>query len=137
MMVRWFFQFHTNLIDFPAVRVEWCKAWARSRRWSEEVCLLVEEMRRVLASHEHKAAWWRDRRQGLGSVWPSMDHAEGGHAYASEHAALHESLLSHCKRLWERKSNPQETSNAPPVENDVADSDDSEDVIEDVEMELL
>ena len=34
-------------------------------------------------------------------------------------------------------TNPQETSNAPPVENDVADSDDSEDVIEDVEMELL
>jgi hypothetical protein len=142
------------LFESPAVRVEWCKAWARSRRWTEEVCLLVEEMRRVVAFHEHKAVWWRERRGGLGCVWPSMNHAEGGHAYASKHAAMHETLISHCKLVWSRERKPigvpqdvaavQETSvvvvahemsDAPPIDNDVVDSDEGEDVIEDVEME--
>ena len=106
--------------------------------------MLVEEMRRVIAFHEHKAAWWRERRNGLGCEWPSVDHAEGGHAYASKHAALRESLISHCKLVWAREHKPipqedvgaiQETSDAPPVDNGVVDSDGSEDVVEDVETE--
>jgi hypothetical protein len=105
--------------------------------------LLQEEMRRVIASHDHKAAWWRERRDGLGCAWPSVDHAEGGHAYASEHAALHESLISHCKLVWALERKPsrrdvaavQEASDAPLVLDDIVDSDDSEDIVEDVEME--
>lgn len=41
-----------------ALRAEWCKARARARRWSEEVDLLLEEMRRVIAYHEWECARW-------------------------------------------------------------------------------
>ncbi|KAF7319066.1 CxC2 domain-containing protein [Mycena chlorophos] len=30
-----------------AIRIEWCKAWARVRRWDEEVLMLTDETRRV------------------------------------------------------------------------------------------
>jgi hypothetical protein len=100
-------------------------------------------MRRVVASHEHKAAWWRERRNGLGCEWPSVIHAEGGHAYASEHAALHESLISHCRLVWaqQRKVSPQdvsavqEASVASPIQDDIVESDASENVVEDVEVD--
>jgi hypothetical protein len=147
MMVHSFFDsILTNFLESPspAVRVEWCKAWARSRRWMEEVYLLQEEMRRVVASHEYKAAWWREHRNGLGCKWPSMIHAEGGHAYASKHAALHESLISHCRLVWaqKRKLSPQDVaavqekaSIVSPIHNDIVESDASEDVVEDVEAD--
>ncbi|KAG1851559.1 hypothetical protein C8R48DRAFT_750003 [Suillus tomentosus] len=43
------------------VRIEWCKARARAARWSEEVDLLLEEMRRVLAYLEWEIGAWRSR----------------------------------------------------------------------------
>lgn len=39
------------------VRVEWMKARARSMRWTEELNLLPEEMRRTIAYHRWKADW--------------------------------------------------------------------------------
>ncbi|KAJ7236450.1 hypothetical protein B0H12DRAFT_1026895, partial [Mycena haematopus] len=44
-----------------ALRIEWTKAHARCKRWSEEVSLLDEEYRRVLVSFEHEAARWEKR----------------------------------------------------------------------------
>ncbi|KAJ6448830.1 hypothetical protein C8R45DRAFT_1132718 [Mycena sanguinolenta] len=41
------------------LRVEWGKAWARAHRWTEEVDLLEEEMRRILVFLQWKADWWR------------------------------------------------------------------------------
>ncbi|KAG2130405.1 uncharacterized protein EDB93DRAFT_1243278 [Suillus bovinus] len=41
-----------------SVRVEWCKACARANRWSEEVELLLKEMRRVIVSLRWQAEWW-------------------------------------------------------------------------------
>lgn len=134
------------MAEFIAVRVEWCKAWARSRRWTEEVSLLLEEMRRVVASYEHKAAWWRERRHSLGCVWPSADHAEGAHAYASEHAAMYEDLIFHCRLVWtqERKpvakvaaTVPKAGDVSPPDDIDLVHTDSSEDVVEDVDAEVL
>lgn len=40
------------------VRIEWCKAQARAKRFEEEVELVVEEMRRTLAYFEWKACEW-------------------------------------------------------------------------------
>ena len=67
--------------------------------------MLLEEMRRVVVSHERKAEWWRDRRDGLGCVWPSADHAEGARAYVNKHAAMYDALVARCKLVWacERK----------------------------------
>jgi hypothetical protein len=119
--------FGCYLIKIAAVRVEWCKAWARSRRWTEEVNLLKEEMRRVVAAHEYKVGWWTQRCDGTGRVWPSIDHEEGARAYASEHAAMHEDLIAHCQLVWGRE---RKMPTAPIERTDGVDSDSSEDVVE-------
>lgn len=41
-----------------ALRVEWAKSYARTARWSEEVLLTIEEMRRVSEYLRWKANWW-------------------------------------------------------------------------------
>ena len=147
-----FYSFVTNLILFVAVRVEWCKAWARARRWTEEVLLLREELRRVSASHEHRAKWWRERRDGLGCEWPSVGHAEGAHAYASEQVAMYDDLMAQCKQVSGQECK-QPVVLATPQTSDVAtddfnadsdngedsskdgseDSSEDEDVVEDIE----
>ncbi|KAG2066650.1 hypothetical protein BDR04DRAFT_1233833 [Suillus decipiens] len=52
-----------QLQDFciAGVRIEWCKARARAARRSEEVDLLLEEMRRVLGYLEWEIGAWRSR----------------------------------------------------------------------------
>ena len=64
-----------------ALHVEWAKAQARSLRWSEEVMLLKEEMRRVWKMLKWKASWWDDHQEG----WPGLDAAasEGVRAYVA------------------------------------------------------
>ncbi|KAF8214216.1 hypothetical protein K438DRAFT_1956307 [Mycena galopus ATCC 62051] len=79
------------------LRVEWCKAWARTRRWTEEVCLLKEEMRCTPISLRHRATWWMARRYPLGL---EDEHAEGAAAYATHQAALFTSLASSFESLW-------------------------------------
>jgi hypothetical protein len=52
---------HHNTHVPEGLRVEWCKGRARALRWTEEVQLLMEEMRRVLVFLEWKAAFWEER----------------------------------------------------------------------------
>jgi hypothetical protein len=47
---------------------EWAKSQARVGRCREEVLLLKEEMRRVVAFLEWKRTWWMDRRNKRGGV---------------------------------------------------------------------
>lgn len=61
----------------------WSQGKARAERWTEEVALLLEEMRRTLAYCEWKAAWWRARANS----WSGPDWLVGGTAaYASKQA---------------------------------------------------
>lgn len=93
-------------------------------------------MRRVVASHEHKAGWWRERRDGLGCVWPSLDHAEGARAYVSEHAAMHNALVAHCRLLWAREhKKPIDRAAAEASDVLVVDENDTEDEIVEEDME--
>ncbi|KAG2104983.1 hypothetical protein BD769DRAFT_1612896 [Suillus cothurnatus] len=80
------------------LRVEWCKSRARAHRWTEEVELLREEMRRVCAFFDWHAAWWRDqagRRIGL-----DVAKLEGLEAYARRQAALRIMMRDSCVRKW-------------------------------------
>ncbi|THU98729.1 hypothetical protein K435DRAFT_856377 [Dendrothele bispora CBS 962.96] len=47
-----------------AIRVEWCKAQARMLRWREEVLLLCEELRQMVAYMAWRATWWKGRMVG-------------------------------------------------------------------------
>jgi hypothetical protein len=63
-----------------ALRAEWCKAWAWSLRWKEELVLLDEEMRRMIEYGKWRSAWWKERRDEAadGEV------GEGKRGYAAE-----------------------------------------------------
>ncbi|KAF9014796.1 hypothetical protein BDZ89DRAFT_1220444 [Hymenopellis radicata] len=67
-----------------SVRIEWCKSYARTRRWNEEVQLLLEEMRRVLRSLAWMADWWMARAEES-SGGTLLD--KGRRAYARRQAA--------------------------------------------------
>ncbi|KAG1877638.1 hypothetical protein DFJ58DRAFT_712347 [Suillus subalutaceus] len=70
------------------VRIEWCKARARTAQWSEEVELLAEEMRQVLAFLEWQSGWWHQRTT-LRSFEKTTEQ-EGLQAYVYHQAAPHE-----------------------------------------------
>ncbi|KAG2746814.1 hypothetical protein P692DRAFT_20738788, partial [Suillus brevipes Sb2] len=84
--------------DCECVRLEWCKARARKHRWSEEVELLLEEMRRVLVFLKWQAAWWKGH-ETLRMV-DSMPTQEGLTAYACRQSALRDSLTASFQSLW-------------------------------------
>lgn len=82
-----------------ALRVEWCKARARSLRWKEEVLLLCEEIRRMREFSLWKARWWRDqigRREGI-----SKELEEGMTAYALQHAVFEEKRAELVSARWD------------------------------------
>jgi hypothetical protein len=70
-------------------------------RWSEEVLLLREEMRRVLTFLRWHAHWWEDRRT-VETVDVSLkpELAEGILAYAAKQAAIRQSIHSSFNHLW-------------------------------------
>lgn len=104
MTVSRFFRYaNTNLltnINIAAIRVEWAKAWARTRRWHEEVQLLNEEMHRVLEFHEYRARWWEDRRNRSGESIINPGLADGISAYAEGRAQLHRDLAMRFRGMW-------------------------------------
>ncbi|KAJ7936005.1 hypothetical protein B0H13DRAFT_2304071 [Mycena leptocephala] len=77
-----------------ALRIEWSKSYARTRRWSEEVGLVGEEARRLPISLEFRAKEWEDRVRAipLGVVVPDL--AEGAIAYAMKQAAMYRDIAA-------------------------------------------
>jgi hypothetical protein len=70
-----------------SVRVQWAKMSATAARWEEEVVLVVEEMRRTLASFEAEATDWDSRVGRRAESAPAfLTHALD--AYASRQARL-------------------------------------------------
>lgn len=81
-----------------SLRIEWCKAQARSMRWVEEVELLHEEMRRVLQFLQWHAAWWHEKgcERTLGAAAENKDLV----AYACRQAQLTHNLADHIDKMW-------------------------------------
>ncbi|KAG1888957.1 uncharacterized protein F5891DRAFT_1216956 [Suillus fuscotomentosus] len=101
------------------VRVEWCKARARVNRWSEEVDLLLEEMRRVTEFLKWQAGWWGEWVNAR--VLESAEQ-EGVAAYAYRQAALRTSLVASFQHLWRdvpksviALSIPMDSEDVPPT----------------------
>ncbi|KZP09993.1 hypothetical protein FIBSPDRAFT_913941 [Athelia psychrophila] len=81
-----------------ALHIEWCRARARSMRWSEEVLLLREEMRRVQAFSQWHADWWTAQARRLPDLSP--EDAEGVAAYAAKQAYVRLRIARSFDRLW-------------------------------------
>ncbi|KAJ7482922.1 hypothetical protein B0H11DRAFT_1723465, partial [Mycena galericulata] len=75
-----------------ALRIEWAKSWARTRRWNEEVRLLEEEWRRLPISYGHQERKWLDRAVAVPVGEIPAEEAEGMIAYASKQAQMYRKL---------------------------------------------
>lgn len=106
------------LAAYPALRIEWCRVRARAMRWSEEVLMLREEMRRVLAYFLWHAGWWSElaviNRHGLSNV-----SQEGVAAYAYKQAHHRMALRSKFNLLW--RDSPELASMGVGADNDILD----------------
>jgi len=78
-----------------AVRVEFCKAYARVRRWDEETKLLVEEQRRILVTFRWEAEEWE--RAVVEGTEPD---AEGRNAYAHRQAYIRRQMAASFQETW-------------------------------------
>ncbi|KAF6748796.1 hypothetical protein DFP72DRAFT_1049351 [Ephemerocybe angulata] len=70
----------------------WCTSRARSMRWAEEVELVVEEMRRVKASFEHRASEWDQRAAEAGIIAPGVE--------IGRQAAQFRAMRAFCEKRW-------------------------------------
>jgi hypothetical protein len=68
-------------------------------RWTEEVELLTEEMRRVLAFLLWEAGWWKEKARGRASSM-TPEELEGAIAYAERQADIRLEMRDHFARLW-------------------------------------
>lgn len=81
------------------LRVEWTTSFARLERWSEEVELLQEEMRRVVMFLEWKSKDWLAKVEARkGTLTPGVQ--SGLRAYAEKQAAVYHDLAMSFARLW-------------------------------------
>jgi len=90
-----------NLLIAPlALRVQWCRSRARVMRWTEQICLVQEEMRRVCAYLSWYANWWSSHADvgDMKQYDPFL--TEGLAAYAERQAHLRTSLQGLFQGLW-------------------------------------
>jgi hypothetical protein len=67
-------------------------------RWSEEVLLLREEMRRVVAFLQWNGEWWEERQDVLQGL--EMEHNKGVNAYARKQAHIRRTIQMSFKDMW-------------------------------------
>jgi hypothetical protein len=90
---------------FVALRVEWCKAYSRSRRWREELITVEEEMRRTIDFGSSAEQRWEERSTArtrmLGtSTAISSEVTEGVRAYVQEHVDRERRTTALLERDW-------------------------------------
>ena len=81
------------------LHVEWTTLFARLERWSEEVELLQEEIRRVVMFLEWKSADWLAKADPRG-VNTASDIQSGLRAYARKQAAVFHNLAMSFAKFW-------------------------------------
>ncbi|KAJ7728986.1 hypothetical protein B0H14DRAFT_2409803, partial [Mycena olivaceomarginata] len=90
-----------------ALCMEWCKAYARVRRWAEEVQLVKEEVRCIGVTLEYRAVEWENRARAVpvseeqrmewegavegGGLW-SFERAEGAVVYALKQVRMYRDI---------------------------------------------
>lgn len=81
-----------------AFRIQWLKSRANAARFREELILLEEEMRRVLAFTHWQAMWWRDKGSARPTENPHL--SEGLRAYAHEQAHSEQMRAVQLSNRW-------------------------------------
>ncbi|KAF7319495.1 hypothetical protein HMN09_00288300 [Mycena chlorophos] len=81
-----------------ALRIEWSKAWARTRRWREERRYLAEEWRRLPLSLQYEEQLWSKRAREVNLEKVGDEMAEGMQAYAFKQAAIYRDVAQRAER---------------------------------------
>ena len=81
------------------MRVEWAKLHTCAQRWSEEVVLVIKEMRRVIQHLDWKASWWQSQGPLRSSV-ARPDIISGLNAYAERQADLMINIAMSFASFW-------------------------------------
>ncbi|KAF7305217.1 CxC2 domain-containing protein [Mycena kentingensis (nom. inval.)] len=82
----------TDASLLTAMRVEWCRAYARARRWQEEIRILEEETRRLRVSLSHEGRIWALRGLAIAEGGGNDRVKEGRAAYAAKQAAMYDEM---------------------------------------------
>jgi|ERR1700678_2189388 hypothetical protein len=77
---------------------EWAQTRARMCRWREELLIIQEEMRRVLAFFEWKSTWWLEQANRRQNLLPSIK--SGVVAYAHKQSSLCLRMAARCAGYW-------------------------------------
>ncbi|PPQ82214.1 hypothetical protein CVT26_009204 [Gymnopilus dilepis] len=80
------------------IMAEWCRSRARVKRATEEVALLREEMRRVLAFLDWRATWWTTHRTSR--LVEDIVLTEGLHAYCASQSSHQLALKATFQAIW-------------------------------------
>ncbi|KAK6978163.1 CxC2 domain-containing protein [Favolaschia claudopus] len=83
-----------------ALRVEWCKAYSRAKRYSEDVRLLREEMRRTIMFGRTAAERWEELAAAADLPGDDAEVVEGRRGYALERAALERRTCAVLEKQW-------------------------------------
>jgi hypothetical protein len=86
-------------VDIAALHVEWCKAYSRAKRYSEDVRHLREEMRRMIDFGTRAAKRW-DLLAEEELPDSSSELSEGRRAYAAEHADTERRTCAMLEKNW-------------------------------------
>lgn len=87
----------TNDSFSEILRVIWARGKARGDRWTEEVVIVLEEMRRTLAYCNWKQNWWRERLNRRTIPTEVMD---GVAAYALKQSDIWITLAESFASMW-------------------------------------
>ncbi|KAJ7136981.1 hypothetical protein C8R44DRAFT_552414, partial [Mycena epipterygia] len=88
-----------ELVEGETLRVEWCKAYARTSRWHKDIVLVEEEMRRTIAYGYWASFDWVGRgTQRAGTVDAALE--EGLLAYAREQSHREEMTCERLESNW-------------------------------------
>jgi hypothetical protein len=100
-------------------------------RYGEDIKLLSEEMRRVLAFFAWEVLWWREWARNVKARASSMspELLEGLVAYAERQAALRSEMRQHFSHLWRFVPDyiSEGRSEVPEEKKQVEDEDEDED----------
>ena len=115
------------------LRVEWAKSRARATRCREEVLLLKEEMRRVIAFLGWKVEWWKARRTARTDV-TNKDLLKGLQAYAEVQADLQKTLREDFCAMWKLPLDDTPVPDDDDEDDDGGDDSDEEEDSDDEEI---
>jgi len=81
-----------------SMRTEWAQTRAHMCRWKEELLIIQEEMRRVLAYFEWRSTWWLEQANRRVGLEPSAQ--SGIVAYAHKQSTLCLRMAICCAAYW-------------------------------------